>query len=163
FKFDLKTGKFIEHFLSPPAQDGQPFFLSAITLGKEGEAYVADGINRAIYQVRDDRFRRILHLPMLTSISAITVSGDGKRLYMADPQLGIIGLDLATLKPFDVRVPQKLSLEGISALNWHDGALIAVQAGMNPRRVMRFDLSPEGNTIVKVLPLEASNPQFGRP
>lgn len=161
FKFDLKNGKFIKHFLSPPAQGGQPFFLSSIALGKDGEVYAADGVNRAIYQVRDDQFRRILHLPMLTSISAIAVSGDGKHLYMADPQLGIIGLELSTLKPFDVLVPQKLSLEGISALNWHDGALVAVQAGMNPKRVMRFEMSPEGNTIVKVLPLEASHPEFG--
>ena len=161
FKFDLKTGKFIKHFLSPPAQNGQPFFLTAIALGNDGEVYVADGVNRAIYQVRDDQFRRVLHLPMLTGISAITVSGDGKHLYMADPQLGIIGLELSTLKPFDVLVPPKLSLEGISSLNWYDGALIAAQAGMVPKRVMRFDLSPEGTTITDVVPLEASHPQFG--
>ena len=161
FQFDLKTGKFIKHFLSPPAQAGQPYFMSAIALGKDGEIYAADGINRAIYQVRDEQFRRILHLPMLTSISSITVSDDGKHLYMADPQLGVIGLELATLKPFDVAVPQKLSLEGISSLNWHGGALVAVQAGMVPKRVMRFDLSADGKTIAKVLPLEASNPQFG--
>lgn len=163
FKFDLKSGEFIKHFLSPPAQGGQPFFLSSITLGKDGEVYVADAINRAIYQVRDDQFRRILHLPMLTGISAIAVSGDGKTLYMADPQLGIFGVDLATLKPFDLRVPEKLTLEGISALSWHDGALVAVQASMLPKRVMRFELSAAGDAIAKVLPLEASHPQFGTP
>ena len=163
FQFDLKTGKFIKHFLSPPAQAGQPFFLSSIVLGKDGEVYVADAINRAIYQVRDDQFRRIMHLPMLTGISAITVSDDGRTLYMADPQLGIFGVDLATLKPFDVRVPLKLSLEGISALTWSDGALIAVQASMIPKRVMRFELSAEGNAIAKVQPLEASHPRFGTP
>lgn len=161
FKFDLKTGKFIKHFLSPPAQAGQPFFLTSIVLGKDGEVYAADGVNRVLYQVRDDQFRRVLHMPMLTAISSITVSGDGKNLYMADPQLGIIGVELATLKPFDVRVPQRLSLEGISSLNWHNGALIVVQAGMNPKRVMRFPMSAEGNIIVDVIPLEANHPQFG--
>ena len=82
---------------------------------------------------------------------------------MADPQLGIFGVDLATLKPFDVRVPLKLSLEGISALTWSDGALIAVQASMIPKRVMPFELSAEGNAIAKVQPLEASHPRFGTP
>lgn len=162
FKFDLKSGKFVKSFLSPPAQEGQGFILSSIALGKDGEVYAADGVSRAIYQVRDDQFRRILHLPMLTSIAAITVSGDGKSLYLADPQLGLIGVDLATLKPFDVRVPAKLSLAGIVSLNWHDDALIAVQSGMNPARVMRFGLSAEGDTITKVLPLVASLPEFGR-
>ncbi|HET9047915.1 MAG TPA: hypothetical protein VFN29_02965 [Chiayiivirga sp.] len=164
FKFDLKTGKFLNRYLSPAMEPGGlPYFLSSIAVGSDGAAYAADGVNRAIYQVRDEQFRRILHLPMLTSISAITVSGDGKKLYFADPQLGIMGVDLGTLKVFDVRVPAKLSLEGISDLTWYDGALIAVQSGMNPRRVMRFDLSAEGDTIDKVLPLEANNPQFGIP
>ncbi|MCX7557346.1 hypothetical protein OS187_11050 [Xanthomonadaceae bacterium JHOS43] len=161
FQFDLKTGKFIKHFLSPPAQGGQPFFLTSVVVGPDGAVYAADGVNRALYQVRDGQFRRILHLPMLTAMSALTVSDDGKRLYVADPQLGIIGLELSTLKPFDVRVPTKLSLEGISSLNWHEGALVIVQAGMNPKRVMRLELSPEGNTIVKLMPIESSNPHFG--
>src|SRR5690606_190300 len=84
FKFDLKTGKFIKHFLSPPAQAGQPFFLSSLVLDKDGVVYAADAVNRAVYQVRDDQFHRILHLPMLTSISALAVSGDGRKLYLAD-------------------------------------------------------------------------------
>ena len=163
FKFDLKTGKFIKRFLSPPMEAGQAFVLSSITLGKDGEVYAADGVNRAIYQVRDDQFRRILHMPMLTSISALTVSGDGSKLYLADPQLGLLGVELATLKPFDVRVPPKLTLEGIGALAWYDNSLIAVQSGMEPRRVMRFELSPDGGTIAKIQPLEANNSHFGRP
>jgi len=163
FKFDLKTGKFLKSFMSPPPEAGQPHFLSSIALGKDGEVYAADGVNRVVYQVRDDQFRRILQLPMLTSITALAVSGDGSRLYLADPELGIIGTELATLKLFDVRVPPKLTLEGINAMAWHDGALIVVQGSMNPRRVMRLGLSPEADTIVKVQPLEASNPQFGTP
>lgn len=163
FKFDLASGKFLERFLSPPAQGGQGFMLTSIALGADGAVYAADGVNRAIYQVRDGQFRRILHLPMLSSISDITVSGDGGKLYFADPQLGILGVNLGTLKLFDVRVPEKLSLEGIGALAWREGALIAVQSGMNPRRVMRLGLSPQGDTIIAVQPLEANNPLFGRP
>ncbi len=162
FKFDLKTGKFIKSFLSPPPEAGQPFWMTSIAVADDGSVYAVDGVNRAVYQVRDDQFRRILHLPMLTSIAALTASTDGK-LYLADPQLGILGVDLATLELFDVRVPPKLSLEGIASLHYQDRALYAVQAGMNPQRVMRFDLSPDGSTITQVHPLEASNPKFGRP
>ncbi len=161
FRFDLKTGKFLKSYLSPVVP-GQPFFLSSIALGKDGEVYVADGVNRAIYQVRDDQFRRVLHAPMLSSISALTVSTDGKRLYMADPERGVLGITLADGKPFDVRVPEKLSLEGISALEVVDNDLLVVQSGMNPARVMRLALSPEGNTVVGVRPIAASNPQFGK-
>lgn len=163
FQFDLKAGAFIKSFLSPPASGGQPFVLSSITVGSDGEVYVADGVNRAIYQVRDDQFRRILHLPMLSSISSLAVAADGRKLYMADPERGIIGVELGTLRPFDVLVPEKLTLEGISSINTYGNALIAVQSGMNPPRVMRFDLNAEGNAIAKVTPLEASNPAFAKP
>lgn len=161
FKFDLKTGKFIKSYLSPVVP-GQSFVLSSIALGKDGEVYVADGVNRAIYQVRDDQFRRLLHAPRLGSISALAVSDDGQRLYLADPERGVLGVTLATLKPFDVRVPEKLSLEGISALETLGNDLIVVQSGMTPPRVMRLPLSPEGNTVVGVRPIEAGNPQFGK-
>lgn len=33
---------------------------------------------------------------------------------------------------------------------------------MTPPRVMRLPLSPEGNTVVGVRPIEAGNPQFGK-
>ncbi len=163
FKFDLASGKFIERFLSPPMQSGQAFMLTSIVVAADGSVYAADGVNRAIYQVRDGQFRRILHLPMLTSISALAISADGKKLYFADPQLGILGSDLGTLKLFDVRVPPKLTLEGIGAMAWYNDALIAVQPGMEPKRVMRLSLSPEGDAIAKVQPLAANDPQFDRP
>ncbi|MCB1568844.1 MAG: hypothetical protein KDI69_08545 [Xanthomonadales bacterium] len=163
FKFDLKTGKFLKSYLSPVEESGQAHFMSSIALGKDGEVYVADGVNRAVYQVRDEQFRRILHLPMLSAISALVVSGDGSKLYLADPERGPIGVELGTLKPFDVRVPPKLTLESIASMEWVDGALVVVQNGMIPKRVMRLDLSPEGNLIAGVRPLEASNPAFGVP
>lgn len=160
FKFDLETGAFIKSYLSPPPEAGQGYFMSSIALGKDGEVYIADGVNNAIYQVRDDQFRRILHLPMLTSIAAITVSSKGDKLYFADPELGILGVELGTLKLFDVRVPTTLTLEGTVSMVAYEDTLIIAQSDMNPRRVMRLGLNPEGNTIVKVQPLESGSPQF---
>ena len=61
-----------------------------------------------------------------------------------------------------MRVPEKLSLEGISSLRTLGNDLVIVQSGMNPPRVLRLPLSPEGNTVVGVRPIEANNPQFGK-
>lgn len=161
FKFDLKTGKFLKSYLSPAG--GEQYFLSAIALGQDGAVYAVDGVNNAIYQVRDDQFRRLLHAPGLSSISAFTVSGDGKKLYLADVERGIIGVDLASLKPFDVRVPEKLTLESIAALKWHEGGLLILQGRIQPPRVLRLDLDAEGRSIAGVTPLEASHPAFSLP
>lgn len=159
FKFDLKTGKFIRSFLSPEGP-GNVFMLASLALGADGEVYALDVLNSALYQVRDDQFRRLVHAPAFSAMRALTVSGDGKSLYLADYERGIVGIELATLKAFDVLVPTKLSLEGIEALFWHQGSLVTVQAGMNPPRVMRFGLSDDGRTITSVKPLEASHPAF---
>ena len=161
FKFDLKTGKFIRSFLSPEGQ-GNIFMLASLALGVDGEIYALDIINSALYQVRDDQFRRLVHAPAFPAMRALTVFGDGKNLYLADYERGIVGIELATLKAFDVRVPTKLSLQGIEALFWFEGSLVAVQSGMTPPRVMRFGLSDDGRTITGVTPVEASNPAFAK-
>lgn len=162
FKFDLKNGKLLDSYLSP-GNTRQTFFLSSLALGEDGAVYAADGVNNVVYQVREGQFRRILHAPMLSSISALAVSGDDKRLYLADIERGLIGFDLATLKPFDVRVPDKLTLEAISAMRWYQDGLVILQGGMQPQRVMQLRLNAEGNTITGLAPLEAANPAFDLP
>jgi sugar lactone lactonase YvrE len=162
FKFDLATGKFLKKFLSPSIA-GQSFFLSTLALGKDGEVYAADGVNNAVYQVRDDQFRRLFHAPLLGSIRGMAVSGDGKRLYLADHERGLIGFDLAAGKPFDVSVPKTLALGGIDGLAWWQDQLVVVQNSMQPTRVMRLKLSADGRGIAAVQPLAANQPELTLP
>jgi sugar lactone lactonase YvrE len=162
FKFDLATGKFLKKFLSPSIA-GQSFFLSTLALGKDGEVYAADGVNNAVYQVRDDQFRRLFHAPVLGSIRGMAVSGDGRKLYLGDHERGIIGFELDTGKPFDVTVPKTLALGGIDGLAWWQDHLIVVQNGMNPARVMRLKLQADGKGIAAVQPLVANQPELTLP
>lgn len=162
FKFDLKTGKFLKKFLSP-AIVGQSFFLSTLTLGKDGEVYAADGVNNAVYQVRDDQFRRLFHAPTLSSIRGMAVSDDGKTLFLGDHERGLIGYDLAAGKPFDIGVPKTLTLGGIEGVTWYKGELIVVQNEMQPARVMRLKLSDDRRNIAAVQPLAANLPELTLP
>lgn len=162
FKFDLATGRFLKKFLSPSIA-GQSFFLSTLALGKDGEVYAADGVNNAVYQVRDDQFRRLFHAPVLGSIRGMAVSGDGKKLYLGDHERGIIGFELDSGKPFDVSVPKTLALGGIDGMAWWQGHLIVVQNGMNPARVMRLKLQADGKGIAAVQPLVANQPELTLP
>jgi sugar lactone lactonase YvrE len=162
FKFDLKTGKFLKKFLSPSIA-GQAFFLSTLTLGKDGTVYAADGVNNAVYQVRDDQFRRLFHATRLSSIRGMTVSGDGKLLYLADHERGLLGYELATGKPFDMPVPRNLALGGIDGVVWWKDQLIVVQNSMQPTRVMRLKLTPDGRAIAGLYPLLANQPEMTVP
>lgn len=162
FEFALDSGKFIKSYLSPE-MPGQSFFLSSLALGGNGEVYAADGVNNAVYMVRDGEFKRVFHAPRLASIRGMTVSDDGKRLYFADHELGVMGVDLTTGKPFDVLVPKNLALGGIDGMQWWKDSLILVQNEMNPARVMRLQLDDSGRSVAKVLPLEANQADVNFP
>lgn len=162
FKFDLKTGKFLKRFLSPTVI-GQSFFMSTLALAPDGTVFAADGVNNAVYMVRDDQLKRVFHAPILGSVRGLAVSGDGNTLYFADYERGLFGYDLKADKPFEVLVPKNLALGGIEGLFWRNNALIAVQNGMEPRRVMRLGLAPDGRSIAAVHPLEAGKPDLSMP
>jgi hypothetical protein len=162
FKFDLKTGKFLKSYLSPTVV-GQSFFMSTLALGPDGTVYAADGVNNAVYMIRDDQLRRLFHNERLGGIRGLTVSGDGGTLYFADYERGLFGFDLKTGIPFEVAVPRTLALGGIEGLFWWDGHLLGVQNGMMPRRVMRLKLDPTGRAIAAVQPIEANKPELSLP
>ena len=94
----------------------------------------------------------------------MAVSDDGKTLYFADYALGVLGVDLAAGKGFDLKYdPGKLVLGGIDGLYWYDHTLVVIENGMSPRRVMRLSLSADGRSITKAMPLDAAHPALQLP
>ena len=162
FKFDLKTGRFIDRYLSPVVP-GQSFFMSTLAIGSNGEVYAADGVNNAVYVVRGDEFKRLFHAPRLSGLRGMTVDAEGDALYFADAQRGIMGFDLKAGQPFDLRVPATLALGGAEGLVWWKDSLIVVQSGMQPNRIMKLKLSADGRDVAAVFPLEANKDALSAP
>ena len=162
FKFDLRSGKFLDRYLSPVVP-GQSFFMSSLALGKNGEVYAADGVNNAVYVVRGDEFKRLFHAPRLSGLRGMTVDAEGNALYFADAQRGIMGFDIKSGRPFDVRVPPTLALGGAEGLAWWKDSLIVVQAGMQPSRIMKLQLDDDGRNVAAVFPLEANKEALSAP
>ena len=162
FKLRLSTGKLLNKYLLTP--DSQPRTLSSIAVGKNGEVFAADGVRNIIYRLDGGALKPMVENPKLTSIRGLAVSGDGKRLYFADYALGVFGVDLAAGKGFDLDYEaNKLVLGGIDGLYWYDNALVAIENGMSPKRVMRLRLDKDGRKVDKAMPLDAANAAFGLP
>ena len=162
FKFRLSTGKLLNKYLL--TADSQPRTLSSIAVGKNGEVFAADGVRNIIYRLDGGALKPMVENPKLTSIRGLAVSGDGKRLYFADYALGVLGVDLAAGKGFDLDYEaNKLVLGGIDGLYWYDNALVAIENGMSPKRVMRLRLDKDGRKVDKAMPLDAANAAFGLP
>ncbi|MGH8174132.1 MAG: hypothetical protein ACREPX_13405 [Rhodanobacteraceae bacterium] len=162
FKFKLSTGKLEDKYLLAP--DSQPRTLSSVAVGANGQVFAADGVRNIIYRLDGKALKVMVENPLLTSIRGLAVSADGKRLYFADYALGVFGVDLAAGKGFDlVYAADKLVLGGIDGLYTYDHALVVVENGMSPKRVMRLMIGDDGRTVGKVMPLDVANPAFVLP
>jgi sugar lactone lactonase YvrE len=162
FKFSLSSGKLIAKYLLTADKEART--LSTIALGKNGQVFAADGVRNIIYRVDGGALKVMVENPKLTSIRGLAVSGDGKRLYFADYSLGIFGVDLAAGKGFDLGYqPDRLVLGGIDGLYWYDDALVAIENGMSPRRVIRLRLDADGRSVAHAMPIDAGNAAFALP
>jgi hypothetical protein len=161
-KYQLSSGKLLAKYAPPEAQGGH--VLTELVVGKDGRVYVVDGVRREFYKLDGEKLQLLTANPRLSSITGLTLSGDGSLLYFADPTLGLFGLDLATGKPFALaHNPERLVVGGIASLYWYDGTLAIVQAGMMPQRVMRLKLTPDGHAVSAVMPLDVANADFALP
>lgn len=162
FKFRLSDGKLLGKYLLPA--EGSPHTLSSITVGKDGQVFVADGIRNEIWRLDGEALKPLWNDPRMVSVRGLALSDDGKRLYFADHALGIFGIDLAKGTAFDMLYdPDSLVLGGVEGLYWYDNTLIVIQSDMQPKRVMRLTLAEDGRTITKAMPLDASKPELTLP
>ncbi|HVF33914.1 MAG TPA: hypothetical protein VND91_01165 [Candidatus Saccharimonadia bacterium] len=159
FHFKLSTGEFVARHEVPI--DGRSHILSSIAVTPKGVVFVADGVLRELWKIEAGKLRHVMHNPKLTTIRGMAASD--KALYFADYDLGILGIDLASGAAFDVAATDKVTLYSIEGLSYYDGHLVAIQAGFPPKRVMRFELTPDGRAIKAHQALEAGRKQFGTP
>lgn len=162
FRFDLDSGKLERRWLIPP--DGSIHALSSIALGRQGEAYVLDGVNQAVYLANEDGMRGFFSSPKLQALRAMVVSDDGNRLYVADYDAGILVIDLTRTQAYDLIVPESLTLDGIESLHMWRGQLVLVQTGTDPAmRVMRLVLSENGRQVMRAQPIDANHAAMSLP
>lgn len=155
--FDLASGKLEQKYVL----DGRGKYLSTLALAPDGQVFAADGVHKVIYTVQDGKLAELTRNPRLSGISAMAVNGDGTVLYLADPDIGILGLELASAKPFGLRFNRaSLVLPGITGMHWFDGTLVVVEPGMQPARVMRLTLTDDGRSVENAMPIDVARPEF---
>ncbi len=161
YKFVLSTGKLAARYEVPVAH--RPSLLSSIAVSPKGDVVVADGVARRIYQLAGEQLQLIVENPRLTSIRGLAYDKTGTRLYFADYDLGLFGLDLNTGKPFAVAPEKGLTLYSIEGLAFWKDQLIIVQNGFPPARAMRLTLDETGTRVQHAQALDAAKPEFALP
>ena len=160
-EFDADSGR-LRRRLSPPDADGH---LSDLAVGPDGTLYVADPETGRIYVARAgaDSLSRLVDKGPIVSAQGMTLSSDGKTLFVADYLQGVARVDLATGVVRLLEIPEKLAVTGIDGLALAGDSLVGIQNGLEPHRVLRLRLDPAATRIVEGTILERANPAFDEP
>src|SRR5439155_20781081 len=96
--------------------------------------------------------------PLFHSLQGVAPDPGGSVLYVADYSHGLLHVDLATHIVTRLDDAPHLTSLGCDGIAWDRGAIVAVQNGVSPPRVMRFVLDAAGRRIVRAELLDRNLP-----
>jgi sugar lactone lactonase YvrE len=163
FEFNLGTLELINRY--PVPVDGNAHVLGSMVLGPNGDIYVADRALPLVYSkpAGEKKLKAVLALRDLISQRGLAMQPDGRLLYVADREMGIMVVDFQGRQSGLLAVPETLNLAGIDGLYLKDNALYVIQNGIQPQRVMRLNLDASGTKIDAVSPVAVAQPEFDLP
>jgi hypothetical protein len=163
FEFDLETLERVGRYDVPA--DGLYHELGGMALTGDGQLYVADTVRPVVYRKHPDqpRLEPFVASAELVAFTDVAVTPDNSRLFASDPVMGIFLVDPKAQTAAMLSGPETLNLGGIQAVEYRDGDLFVVQAGIQPERLVRLELDPTGAAVDKVVPLAVALEPFERP
>jgi hypothetical protein len=143
--YDLGTRKLLRTYRLPA--DGSDHVLGDFAIAADGTIYATDSATPAIWRLAPgaEALEKWIASPSFVSLQGATLSADYRTLYVADYAGGIWRIDTATKETVALKAPAGSTLFGIDGLYTVPGALIAVQNGVNPQRILRIGLDAAGD------------------
>jgi sugar lactone lactonase YvrE len=163
FAFDLATGALRGRYLLP--RDGAPHALGDVAITRAGDVYASDSRAPAIYRVRagSDTIEAFVRSPLLLSAQGMAFDAAERTMYVADYARGLLRVDLTTRDVQPVPARDGVLTLGLDGLYAVGDALVGVQNGVAPSRVVRLHLDGAGRRIVAADVLERARPDYVEP
>lgn len=138
--------------------------LGDLAVGPHGDVFLTDSNEPVLYRLRPggDSLEPMRN-PLFRSLQGLAPTPDGRALYLADYSHGLLRVDLASgavIRVADLPGSTSLGCDGIA---WDRGAIVAVQNGILPPRIVRFRLDSGGVRIVGVTVLDRNLPLADEP
>lgn len=145
--------------------DGLDHELGGLALTDDGHAYVFDTLLPMLYVRRpgSTRLEHFVAAPDLVGFTDLAVTPDNARLFVADPVMGVFVVDPIAEQTALLVGPETLNLAGIQGIEYRNGKLYIVQAGISPERVLRLDLDVNGSAVAEVAPMAVALESFAFP
>jgi len=157
--FDLESGKLVHQIPMEPKA-----FCDDLTLARDGSVYVSDSTGSILWiRAGTTHIATVVPRGVVRSPQGSVLSASERILYVSDYGGPIRAVDLATGDVVALRMPPDFQPRGIDGLTRHGRDLIAVQNGIEPNRIVRLTLSPDGFGIAKATILEMNHPNMDEP
>lgn len=160
FEFDLETLELIHRY--PVPVDGLSHNLGNMVLSPNGDIFIVDRALPIIYKkaAGEQKLKAVLASRGMVSMRGIAMQPDGRIMYVADREMGIMVVDIESGRSGMLAVPETLNLGGIDGLYMWNNHLIVIQNGIKPQRVMRLQLDSSGTKVTAVRPLAVAQADF---
>lgn len=159
--FDLDSLREIRRITAPTGIEA----LGDIAVAPDGAVLASSPTSGEVWRLGPGRGQldSLVERGHLSSPQGIALHPSGRFAYVADWAYGIAMVDIESLSLKRLSAPREVALDGSDTLFWHQGSLIAVQNGLSPRRIVRFDLDKAGLEVVGMTTLERAHPDWGEP
>lgn len=136
---DASTGRITRKFGTP--DDGRKHLIGDFIITSDGSILATDSFSPVIWRLAPDgaALEPWLEHDDFVNLQGVALSADGKSLFVADYSNGIWRIDTTTKAHSLLTPPANATFFGIDALATVGGAILAVQNGVNPQRVLRIE------------------------
>ena len=160
-KYDLATGRLLKKYALP----GTKRLFNDLAVNLRGDLFVTDSTSGEVLVIRADRDRLEVLVPAGSFLApnGITLSDDGRTLFVADTTQGVYAVDVATATPTRILESTGPSTVGLDGLYFYRDSLIGVVNMLSGGRVLRFHLAPGHRLITRTEVLDCNNPAYQLP
>ena len=164
-RLNIATGEIEKRWDLPASPNGHT--LGDVAIGSLGDVFFSDSRDPVLYRLPADStgLLPIRHV-LFRSLQGIAPVPDGQTVIVADYSHGLLKVDALTGEVTRIADGPGMTSLGCDGLVWHDGAVVAVQNGVFPPRIMRFELDSSRTritsaTVIDRNPAIADEPTVG--
>ncbi|MEO9868878.1 TPR end-of-group domain-containing protein [Ekhidna sp.] len=146
-KYDLRSGKLLETFALPGGHN-----FGDLISDSQGNVYISDGTANKIYWIDKESGELEVFIDMsetVFNLQGLTFGKGERSIYASDYIDGIYEVSLNTKEIVKVKIEANdVLIKGIDGLYFYKNSLIGLHNGTKPNRVVQYELSENGDSII---------------
>lgn len=139
--------------------------LGDLEIAKNGAVYASDSITPRIFRLSPGAETPDVFIedPRFVNLQGLALDETNNRLFVADYLSGLFVADLDTGETRALRNDADAHLGGVDGLYYHNGALIGIQNGTTPQRIVRIEIDHEAAAVTRLKVLQQNLESWNEP